>query len=116
MTNTVAATAGVYISEANALARGLEVYNGGDNTGTLRFSGLTSGKAFDLIYTIKNNFGSGAGNVNVNGAGAVGYTTGTVERKVSGTVDGSGNIDWVITQTTSNTSESVVAMILIVYP
>lgn len=48
--------------------------------------------------------------------GAAGYTTGTVERKVSGTVNGSGYIDFVITQTASNTSQCVVAMILIVYP
>lgn len=116
LANAVNATAGVYITETNALARGLEVYNATNNSGTLRFSGLTSGKAFDLIYIIKNTFGTGAGNVNVNGAGSVGYTTGTVERKVSGTVNGSGYIDWVITQTNSNTSECIAAMILIVYP
>ena len=52
----------------------------------------------------------------MNGAGAVGYTTGTVERKVSGTVNGSGYIDWVMTQTTTNTTESAVAFILVVYP
>lgn len=114
--NTANASAGTYISNANAIVRGIEVYNGGDNSGTLRLSGLTSGKAFDMIYLIKNTFGTGAGNVNVNGAGAVGYTTGTVERKVSGTVDGSGNIDWVITQTASNSSEVLVAVIIIIYP
>lgn len=116
MQNAVNATAGTYINEAAALVRGFEVYKNGDDTGTFRFSGLTSGKAFDLIYLIKNTFGTGAGNVNVNGAGAVGYTTGTVERKVSGTVNGSGYVDFVITQTTSNTSECVVALALIVYP
>jgi len=114
--NAVNATAGTYISSTNALKRGIEVYNGGDNAGTLRFSGLTSGKSFDLIYLIKNTFGSGAGNVNVNAAGSVGYTTGQVERKVSGTVNGSGYIDIVMTQTTSNTSECMAALILIVYP
>jgi hypothetical protein len=77
---------------------------------------LTSGKAFDLIYLIKNTFGTGAGNINVNAAGAVGYTTGTKEAKVSGTVNGSGYIDVVMTQTTANTTESMVAMILIIYP
>lgn len=114
--NGVNATAGTYINNANALLRGIEVYHTPDNSGTFRFSGLTSGKAFDLIYLMKNTFGTGAGNVNVNGAGAVGYTTGTVERKVSGTVNGSGYIDFVITQTASNTSQCVVAMILIIYP
>jgi hypothetical protein len=113
MTNNVNATAGTYISEANALVRGLEVYNGGDNSGTIRLSGLSSGQAVEMIYIMRNNFGSGAGNVNVNGAGAVGYTTGTAEVKVLTTADGSGNVDWVITQTTSNTSQSVVAFKII---
>jgi len=115
MQNAVNATAGTYISNANAIVRGIEVYHTPDASGTFRFAGLSAGQAFDIIYLIKNTFGTGAGNVNVNGAGAVGYTTGTVERKVSGTADGSGNIDWVITQTTSNTSECTVAMILITY-
>ena len=114
--NAVNATAGTYISNTNAIVRGIEVYNGGDASGTLRFSGLTSGKAFDIIYLIKNTFGTGAGNVNINGAGSVGYTTGTVERKASGTVNGSGYIDIVMSQTTSNTSECMVALILIIYP
>lgn len=56
-----------------------------------------------------------AGNINVNGAGAVGYTTGTVERKVSGTVNGSGNIDWVMTQS-GESSEALVAIFYIIYP
>lgn len=114
--NGVNATAGIYINNAQAIIRGIEVYHTPDNSGTFRFAGLTSGKSFDLIYLMKNTFGTGAGNVNVNGAGAVGYTTGTVERKVSGTVNGSGYIDFVITQTASNTSQCVVAMQLIVYP
>lgn len=114
--NTINATAGTYISNANAIVRGVESYSSGDATGTFRFSGLTSGKSFDLIYLIKNTFGTGAGNVNVNGAGSVGYTTGTKEGKVSGTVNGSGYIDWVITQTTTNTTESTAAFILVVYP
>jgi len=116
LNNSVNATAGTYISEANALVRGAESYSSGDAAGTFRFSGLTSGKSFDLIYLIKNTFGTGAGNINVNGAGAVGYTTGTKEGKVSGTVNGSGYIDVVMTQTTSNTSECMVAIILVVYP
>jgi hypothetical protein len=113
MQNAVNATAGTYISNANAIVRGMEVYHTPDNSGTLRFAGLSASQGFEMIYLIKNTFGTGAGNINVNGAGAVGYTTGTVERKVVGTADGSGNVDWVMTQTTSNTSECVVAIIFL---
>ena len=116
MQNSASAGTGVYITNANARARGLEVYNGGDNAGTLRLSGLTSGKTFNLIYLIVNNFGSGAGNINVNGAGANNYTTGTKEGKISGTVNGSGYIDFVMTQTGSNTANCLVAIIYEIDP
>jgi hypothetical protein len=108
---------GAYLT-GNAGSRGIELYSTSapGNTGTFRVAGLTAGKTFNIVYGTKATFNTPTGNVNINGAGGVSFTTAYTEYKQVGTVDVSGHINIVFTQLTSNASICMTAFIIILEP
>jgi len=115
MINTLPVGEGVYISGL-VNVRGLEVFgnSGGGESGALRISGMPIGASFDIIYLTKSNLNTPAGNVNINGAGAVAYTSGTNEYKQSGTVNGSGEINIVMTNTVASSAACLTGFIVMI--
>jgi hypothetical protein len=108
---------GTLFDDSQVNQRGLEVWQGGDGSGTVRIAGLTANQVFDIQLPIYHPANGGTGTISVQG-NSQGFTATTYTEFswTSLTADASGNIDIVFTISQSGKSAAWMGFILTTYP